>query len=54
MSTRIGGLFSSTTRPVIEAARCSTTARGTEGYILMWLRLYGALKSADFNIRVVR
>jgi predicted dinucleotide-binding enzyme len=31
-----------------------TTARGTEGYILMWLRLYGALKTADFNIRVVR
>ena len=31
-----------------------STARGTEGYILMWLRLYGALKTADFNIRVVR
>jgi predicted dinucleotide-binding enzyme len=31
-----------------------STARGTEGYILMWLRLYGALKTADFNIKVVR
>jgi predicted dinucleotide-binding enzyme len=31
-----------------------TTARGTEGYILMWLRLFGAMKTADFNIRVVR
>ena len=31
-----------------------TTARGTEGYILMWLRLYGAMKTADFNIRVMR
>jgi predicted dinucleotide-binding enzyme len=31
-----------------------TTARGTEGYILMWLRLYGATKTADFNIKVMR
>jgi predicted dinucleotide-binding enzyme len=31
-----------------------STARGTEGYILMWLRLYGAMKTADFNIRIVR
>jgi predicted dinucleotide-binding enzyme len=31
-----------------------STARGTEGYILMWLRLYGALKTADFNIRIVK
>ena len=31
-----------------------TTARGTEGYILMWLRLYGAMQTADFNIRVVK
>jgi predicted dinucleotide-binding enzyme len=31
-----------------------STARGTEGYILMWLRLYGTLKTADFNIRVVK
>jgi predicted dinucleotide-binding enzyme len=31
-----------------------STARGTEGYILMWLRLFGTLKTADFNIRVVR
>jgi predicted dinucleotide-binding enzyme len=31
-----------------------STARGTEGYILMWLRLWGTLKTADFNIKVVR
>ena len=31
-----------------------STARGTEGYILMWLRLWGVMKMPDFNIRVVR
>jgi 8-hydroxy-5-deazaflavin:NADPH oxidoreductase len=31
-----------------------TTARGTEGYLLLWIRLYGALKTADFNMRLVR
>jgi predicted dinucleotide-binding enzyme len=31
-----------------------STARGTEGYILMWLRLWGTVKSPDFNIKVVR
>ena len=31
-----------------------TTARGTESYLLLWLRLRGAVGTADFNIRVVR
>jgi predicted dinucleotide-binding enzyme len=31
-----------------------TTARGTESYLHFWLRLYGALQTADFNIHVVR
>lgn len=31
-----------------------TNARGTEAWLLMWIRLYGALKSADFNIKIVR
>lgn len=31
-----------------------STARGTEGYILLWLRLWGTVKSPDFNIKVVR
>jgi predicted dinucleotide-binding enzyme len=30
-----------------------TTARGTESYLHLWLRLYGALQTADFNIHVV-
>jgi predicted dinucleotide-binding enzyme len=29
-------------------------ARGTESYLPLWLRLYGALGTADFNIRIVR
>jgi predicted dinucleotide-binding enzyme len=29
-----------------------TTARGTESYLHLWLRLYGALQTADFNIHV--
>jgi len=29
-------------------------ARGTEMYLPLWLRLYGALGSADFNISIVR
>ena len=28
-------------------------ARGTESYLHLWLRLWGALKNADFNIKVV-
>jgi 8-hydroxy-5-deazaflavin:NADPH oxidoreductase len=31
-----------------------TAARGTEAYLLLWLRLWGALQTADFNIKVVR
>ena len=29
-------------------------ARGTEAYLLLWLTLMGALKTADFNVRIVR
>lgn len=29
-------------------------ARGTEAYLLLWIRLYGALGTADFNISLVR
>jgi predicted dinucleotide-binding enzyme len=31
-----------------------STARGTESYMPLWLRLWGALKTGDFNIKVVR
>lgn len=31
-----------------------TTARATESYVLLWLRLWGALKTPVFNIKVVR
>jgi hypothetical protein len=31
-----------------------TTARGTEAWLLLWVRLYGALGTADFNLHVVR
>ena len=31
-----------------------THARGTEGYLPLWLRLYGALGTPDFNIHVVK
>jgi len=31
-----------------------TAARGTEAYLLLWLRLRGATETRDFNIRVVR
>jgi predicted dinucleotide-binding enzyme len=31
-----------------------TTARGTECYLPLWLRLWGALGSPEFNIKVVR
>ena len=30
-----------------------TAARGTESYLLLWLRLWGALNTADLNIHVV-
>ena len=29
-------------------------ARGTEAWLLLWTRLYGALKTPDFNLKVVR
>ncbi len=31
-----------------------TTARGTEAYLLLWLRLWGAVGSADFNITIAK
>ena len=31
-----------------------TGARGQEAYLLLWLRLYAVLKTADINIKVVR
>ncbi len=31
-----------------------TAARATEMYVGLWLRLWGALQTADFNIRVVK
>jgi len=31
-----------------------TAARGTEAYLLLWLRLWGALQTADFNIHIAR
>jgi len=30
-----------------------TTARGSEGHLLLWLRLWGVLGTGDFNIKVV-
>lgn len=30
------------------------SARGMEAYVLFWLQLWGALKTADFNIQIVR
>lgn len=31
-----------------------TTARGTEAYLLLWVRLYGVMKTGDFNVRLVK
>ncbi len=31
-----------------------TTARGTESYLLLWLRLWGCLGTGDFNIKIVK
>jgi len=31
-----------------------SAARGTESYLPLWIRMWGALKTADFNIKVVR
>jgi len=30
------------------------TARGTEAYLLLWTRLWGAVGSAEFNVKLVR
>ncbi len=30
-----------------------TAARGTEAYVLLWVRLWGKLQTADFNIKVM-
>ncbi|PTL85770.1 NADPH-dependent F420 reductase [Vitiosangium sp. GDMCC 1.1324] len=31
-----------------------TTSRGTESYLLLWLRLWGALGTPEFNIHIVK
>ena len=31
-----------------------TGARGAEMYLLLWLRLFGAVQTGDFNVKVVR
>jgi predicted dinucleotide-binding enzyme len=31
-----------------------TSARAAEAYLLLWVRLYGVTKTADFNIRIIR
>ncbi|MFV8749245.1 NADPH-dependent F420 reductase [Nannocystaceae bacterium ST9] len=31
-----------------------STARGTESYLPLWIRLWGALKTPDFNIAIVK
>lgn len=31
-----------------------TTARGTEAWLLLWIRLWGNLKTADFNLHIVK
>lgn len=31
-----------------------TQSRGTEGYLALWIRLYGALGTASFNVKLVR
>jgi predicted dinucleotide-binding enzyme len=31
-----------------------SAARGTESYLLLWLKLWGAAKTVDFNIKLVR
>jgi predicted dinucleotide-binding enzyme len=31
-----------------------STARGTEAYVALWVRAFGALGTADFNIKLVR
>lgn len=31
-----------------------TTSRGTESFLALWVRLYGALKTPDFNLKIMR
>jgi 8-hydroxy-5-deazaflavin:NADPH oxidoreductase len=31
-----------------------TNSRGTETFLALWIRLYGTLKTAEFNIKIVR
>lgn len=31
-----------------------TTARGTEAYLLLWIRVFGAIGTAEFNVAIVR
>jgi predicted dinucleotide-binding enzyme len=31
-----------------------STARGTEAFLLLWIRMWGALQTPNFNLRVVR
>jgi predicted dinucleotide-binding enzyme len=31
-----------------------TAARGLEAWLLLWIRLYGALKTPNFNVHLVR
>ncbi len=31
-----------------------SASRGTESYVALWVRLWGTLKTADFNIKIVR
>lgn len=40
-------------RQVIDLGDIST-ARGTESYLMLWLRLWGALKVADFNVAIMK
>ncbi len=40
-------------KSVIDLGNIST-ARGTECYLMLWLRLWGALGNPDFNVHIVR
>jgi predicted dinucleotide-binding enzyme len=31
-----------------------SAARGTESYLPLWIRLWGGLQTADFNIKIMR
>jgi 8-hydroxy-5-deazaflavin:NADPH oxidoreductase len=31
-----------------------TTARGTEAWVLLWVRMWGRLQTAEFNLKIVR